>query len=167
MSPRKFFIVAIAMSFFAIDFASPVRAQEPNAEHLAAAKKALAVTKATEGFDFILPKASVNLKNQLSANNHDRADEIDRVVDEEALGLAVRRGVLENEAAKLFATTFKQPELEAISDFFATDVGQKYLASTPVLARELSKAARVWSSGVLRDFEKNVSKKLQEAAANK
>lgn len=99
----------------------------------------MAATKATEGFDFILPRASLTLKNTLSANNPDRADEIDRTVDEEALALASRRGDLEGEAAKLFAISFTQAELETITAFFGTETGQKYLSSTPVLGRNSQK----------------------------
>ena len=165
MSPRKLFLSVVTSMAMLMGSFSALNAQEASPEHIAAAKKALTATKATEGFDLILPRASVTLKNVLSANNPDRADEIDRTVDEEALALASRRGDLENEAAKLFAVSFTQAELETITAFFGTETGQKYLSSTPVLGRELSKAARVWGAGVQRDLELNVSKKLQEAAA--
>ncbi len=165
MLARVIFVTMFAVSLVGLAFESNSHAQEATPEHIEAAKKALAATKATDSFDLILPNASIALKNRLSANNPNRADEIDRVVDEEALALASRRGVLETEAAKLFTASFSQEELEAVAKFFSTDVGQKYLASTPVLARELSKAARVWSGGVVRDLEINAAKRLQETAA--
>ena len=114
------------------------------------------MTKATDPFDNILLNTSVQLKNQLTAANPDRADQISSIVDEEAIALAPRRGDLENEAARLFATTFTEQELDAINVFFSSKAGAKYLRSTPVLARELGKSARIWANGIGRDLAENV-----------
>lgn len=125
------------------------------------AKKAISATGATDSFDLILPQAALTLKNRLSGNNPDKSDEIDDLVDAETFALAPRRAVLENEAAKLFSATFTDPELEQITAFFASPTGQKYLGNTPNLARELSKSARIWGTGIQRDLSKNVGEKLQ------
>ncbi|MGI9366674.1 MAG: DUF2059 domain-containing protein, partial [Rhizobiaceae bacterium] len=81
-------------------------------------------------------------------------------VDEEAIALAARRGALEGEAARLFASTFTEEELKSIAVFFNSPAGSKYLQSTPILARELGKAARIWGAGINRDLANNVAKKL-------
>ena len=132
--------------------ASASFAQEYTKEHLTKARSAIAATKATDSFDAILFDAASQLKNRLTRDSPDQADLIAEVVDEEAIKLAPRRGDLELEAARLFATTFTEAELEAIADFFGTPAGAKYLRSTPVLARELSKAARIWANGINRDL---------------
>jgi hypothetical protein len=144
-------------------FTAPVFAQEPTAEHLAAARKAMAATKATDSFDVILPQASLELKKRLTNDSPDKADQIDAIVDIEALALAPRRGDLENESAKLFAASFTKEDLEKIAEFFSTEAGEKYLSSTPILARELGKAARIWATGIQRDLASNSAKKLQES----
>jgi len=141
-------------------------AYSQNTDHTAAAKKAMAATRATDSFDLILPNSALQLKNQLSANNPDKSDEIDVIVDEEALALAVRRGDLENAAAKLFINAFSLEELKKITEFFSTEVGQKYLVATPGLARQLGKAARIWGTGIQRDLGRNSSKKLDELLKN-
>ena len=131
---------------------------------LSAARAAVTATDATGGFDNILPNASTALKNQLTAQNPDQAERIATVVDEEALALAVRRGDLETEAARLFANNFTADELKMIAEFFGSPTGKKYLDATPILARELSRAARTWAGGITRDLRENVNKKL--AAGN-
>lgn len=139
-------------------------AQEPSEAHIKAARSAISATRATESFDSILLRTSQNLKNQLSANNPDQAGPISDVVDNEAIALAPRRGDLEGEAARLFANSFSEEELSKIAEFFGSEAGKKYLDNTPILARELSKAARVWANGITRDLATNVNKKLSEEA---
>lgn len=138
-------------------------AQEIDADHLKKAKKALVATEATVAFDDILPAAASALKLRMVGANPNLADQIDLIVDEEAITLAARRGALENESAKLFAITFSPEELTEISNFFSTETGKKYLDSTPILARELSKAARVWRTGIERDLAEASVKKLEAA----
>lgn len=140
-------------------------AQDVDAAQDKAARAAIGATNATDAFDNILPEAALQLKNNLSANNPDKAIEIDTIVNEEALALVERRGALEKEAVKLFAANFTTEEMNAISEFFGTEIGQKYLATTPILARELSKAARVWSQGIQRDLARNAGKRVQELLA--
>ena len=140
--------------------AGSAQAQEVSAEELKVAKRAIAATMATQSFDRILPQTAIGLKNQLSQANPDRAEEIDVIVNEEALKLAPRRGDLETEAATLFTKSFNTEELTAIADFFATPTGKKYLESTPFIARELQKAARVWSNGIRRDMTEAAQKRL-------
>lgn len=137
-------------------------AYSQDAGHTAAAKKAMAATRATDSFDLILPNSAMQLKNRLSSNNPDKSDQIDLIVDDEALALASRRGDLENAAAKLFIDAFSIEELDKISAFFGTELGQKYLSKTPTLARELGKAARVWGTGVQRDLATNSGKKVAD-----
>ena len=155
---------AVALALSLVTFAvHPSFAQTISAEHLAVARKAVTATQATNGFDILLPQAALDLKNQLVNNNPDLAAQIDVIVDEEAIALAARRADLENEAAQLFANAVSQEELEKIAGFFSTDAGKKYLNNFPILARELSKAARIWGSGIRRDLGQNSSRRLSEA----
>ncbi|MEL6504436.1 MAG: DUF2059 domain-containing protein [Pseudomonadota bacterium] len=162
--PRLFSAAAGVMLMLAAGFGTVAHAQEFSESHLSAARKAISATRATATFDNILFNASAGLKNQLTAKSPDKVDEISNVVDEEALALAPRRGDLEGEAARLFANTFSEAELNEIATFFASETGSKYLGATPVLARELGKSARVWANGISRDLAANVAKRLEPAA---
>ncbi|MFD0918010.1 DUF2059 domain-containing protein [Pseudahrensia aquimaris] len=159
---NAFVSAAIATAAISGSFAF---AQEIDEATDKAARAAISATQATDTFDNILPQASLALKNNLSANNPDKASEIDAIVDEEALKLVERRGALEREAVKLFAANFTTEELQTIADFFSSETGKKYLATTPLLARELSKAGRVWGQGIQRDLGQNASKRVEELLA--
>lgn len=140
-----------------------VSAQDITSEHLAAARKAIDATNATASFDNILLETAQRIKDQLIGTSPDQLEKINRVVDEEAIALAVRRGDLEAEAARLFANTFSLEELNDIANFFGSETGKKYQSSTPILARELGKAARVWATGINRDLTDAVTRKMLEA----
>lgn len=139
-------------------------AQDISDSHLSEARKALSATRATQPFDNILIQAATALKNRLTATNPDQVNSISETVDAEAIALAARRSDLETEAARAFAGTFTEAELKKISEFFSSDVGQKYLDSTRVIGRQLSRSAQVWGRGIQRDLTQNVTKKL---SANK
>ena len=136
--------------------------QDYSAEHLKAARAAIKATRATETFDAILINAATGIKNSFTATNPNFADQIADIVDEEAIALAVRRGDLEKEAARLFAANFAVEELNEIAAFFTSPAGVKYLKRTQPLALQLSKAARTWANGISRNLRVNVEKKVQE-----
>ena len=143
--------------------AGGLSAQELSESHLTAGRKAVAATQATLSFDAILYNTSAKLKNNLTAKNPHQADLISTIVDEEALALASRRGALEGEAARLFATRFSEAELAEMAEFFNSDTGKKYLGTTAPLAKDLGKIARIWANGIANDMAKNVGKRLSEA----
>lgn len=137
-------------------------ADEPTAKHIDAARRMISSAKFTDRFDAILPDASVSLKNQLTNTQPDKSVEIDLIVDEEALLLAVRRGSLEVEAIKLITQTYSIKELDEMTEFFSSTAGQKYLTMMPVVFQDLDKAARIWSAGIRRDLQQSVITRINE-----
>jgi len=139
----------------------PARAQEISEDHLNAARQAIAAINATNRYDNILPGLAERLKAQYIQGSPNFQEDIARVVDEEALALAVRRADLEREAATIYAKAFTQEELQAISAFYATEPGKKLLSTGPLVARELTKAAEIWANGISRDLPNRTAEKLR------
>lgn len=159
-TPVAAIALSITFALASVALAPAAMAQELSEEHLTAAAKAIDATNATDSFDVILLQAASSIKDQLIGTSPDKVEEINKVVDEEAIALAVRRSDLEGEAKRLFAKNFTIAELGKITEFFGSELGKKYLSSTPILARELSKAARVWGQGINRDLTDNVTKRM-------
>ncbi len=155
-----FFLISI-MAAGQWDHAS---AQDVSDDHMASARKAIEATRATESYDSILFDAASRSKDQFIAASPDLADQISTIVDEQAIALAPRRSALEEEAARLFANSFSQSELDDIAAFYNSPAGVKYNEATPILARELSRAARVWATGINRDLNSAVQAKIIEVA---
>ncbi|MCB1385793.1 MAG: DUF2059 domain-containing protein [Nitratireductor sp.] len=140
-----------------------VRAQETSESHLAAARRAIGATRSTDRFDNILLQMGQQAKSELIRNSPDKEAEISAIVDEATLTLATRRGDLEGEAVQVFANVFSEDELTAIADFYESDAGKKFLEQTPLVLRELDRAARVWANGVRRDLQGAVVEKMKAA----
>ncbi len=139
------------------------RGQDISEEHLKAAREAVAASKSTQTLDGILPELAERSKTQLIDTRPDAADQISAIVDDAAIALASRRGDLEEEVARAYARIFTEDELKAISAFYNSEAGQKLIVQTPVVARAIDQAARVWTNGIRRDLQQEVAKKLGEA----
>ncbi|MBB4347714.1 DUF2059 domain-containing protein [Aliirhizobium cellulosilyticum] len=137
------------------------RAQEIPEAHLAAARDAIKALNVTDRYDNILPALAENLKAQFIQSSPNFQDQISAIVNEQALTLAPRRADLEKEAATIYAKSFSVDELKAIATFFNTEAGKKLMTSTPLVARELGRAAEIWSNGISRDLTAQSTAKLR------
>jgi len=131
--------------------------------HVAAARKAMSATGATERLDRILPEVSAFTKTGLIANRPDIEGDIVTTVDEVAIELANRRAALENEVAQIYARLFTEEELNTISEFFSGETGNKFLRLTPAIFQQIDQVSRVWRAGIARDMSQEVSNRLREA----
>lgn len=152
---------AVALFVMQVGFA---QAQEITDSHMAAARSAIAAIRATDQFDTVMLQAADALKEQLIQKNPDLLDLIAQTVDEAVLSLASRRGLLETEAATLYAKAFSEQELTAISGFYTSEAGKKLLSDGPIVTRELVKSADIWAKGVARDLAEKVAGVLAEKA---
>lgn len=157
---RRTAAVLAASAFVAL--ASQSYAQEIAESHLKAARATITAVKATDNYDIILPGAAQKLKQELIQQNPDLTDVIISTVDEKVLTLVARRADLEREAAIAYAKIFSEPELNAIAAFYNSDAGKKLLASGPIVAREVVKAADIWQRGITRDLATEVGKQISD-----
>ena len=111
--------------------------------HLAAARAAISAIKATDQFDSILPSVAQQLKGELIQKDPNLESIISTAVDEQSLALAARRADLENEAARAYAVSFNEEELNAITGFYNSPAGKKLLSEGPIVTREVMKAAGI------------------------
>ena len=137
-------------------------AQEISEDHVAAARTAIAALGSTDQFDAIIPGTAEQLKTNLIRANADLQEIISATVDEEALKIVPRRGDLEKEAAQIYAKSFTKEELMAIADFYSSATGKKLIENGPLVIREVTKAAEIWSAGVARDLNVNVNAALED-----
>lgn len=160
-------VAAAAIIVSGIGLAGIARAAEVSDAQMKAAYAAIQATGATAPFDAILPNIAEQLKASFIQSSPNYQDIISSTVDQEALALASRRGDLEKEAAAIYAKTFTVDELNAIANFFNSDVGKKFLKDVPLANRELFKAADIWSAGIQRDLYKSASDKLEKIVGDK
>jgi uncharacterized protein len=154
----RVFALALALSGSA---AFQAQAQDVPQAQLDAARKAITALNVTDRYDSILPALAERLKAQFIQSSPNFQDQISAIVDEQALALAPRRADLEKEAATIYAKSFSVEELNTISTFFNTEAGKKLLTSTPLVSRELGRAAEIWTNGISRDLSAQSTSKLR------
>ncbi len=162
--PRPVFAVLVTAALLA--GAGIASAQEITETHLKAARAAITSIRATDSMDSILPQANQMLKVELIQKNPDMESDIVRIVDEETLAIAPRRGDLEKEVATAFARAFSEQELNEIAAFHSSPTGQKFLTDSPIVGREVGKAVEIWQLGIARDLSRAVGTKLGAIAPN-
>ncbi len=150
----------VISTFLSAALFNATSAQEISEDHIAAAKSAINAIGSTRQFDNALPGMAANTKTTLIQNRPDLQEEITEIVDNAAIELAPRRGVLESEIARVYARIFTEDELNEIAEFYASDTGKKLIKETPILAREIQATAKVWGVGLGRDLNKAVGEKL-------
>ena len=141
---------------------APSAAQDVSDSHLSAARDAIQAINATAQFDNILLAAALNLKSQLIQTSPDQQTIISATVDDVALQLAGRRGDLETEAARVYASYFTEAELAGIAEFYSSEAGRKLLANGPQATRDVLRAADIWGRGINRDLAQSVGAALTE-----
>ncbi len=152
---------ALAILLSGAAFSISASAQEIPADHLKAARDAIASLNATDRFDAILPNLAERLKNEYTVASPNFQTQITKTVEAEALALAPRRADLEKEVAVTFAKSFTVDELKQIAAFYSSPVGKKYLQTLPLVQRETIRAAEIWANGISRDLTANSSAKLR------
>lgn len=162
-SLRRARAASIALALIGATFGGQARSQEVSAEHLQAARTAIRASQSTVSMDIILPNIGEQVKQRLIDSRPDAAEQINAIVNDATIELATRRGDLEEEVARIYARIFTIEELKQIETFYATDAGKKLISETPVIARSMEEASRVWASGVQRDLQEAVAKKIKEA----
>ena len=160
---RQFASLLLA-GLFCMGVSGQALAEEIPAELLAAARTAVNASQSTASLDAILPNLGESAKQQLIQSRPDAADKISAMVDEATLALAPRRANLEDEVARAYARIFNADELKLITDFYKTDAGLKLIKETPVIARAIEDAAKIWSAGIQRDIQLDIAKKVEAGA---
>lgn len=140
-------------------------ADDVTPEQIKAARATINAVGATTKFDVILPTIAEQLKQQLIQATPNFEPVINEVVDAKAIEFAKRRSDLENEAAKVYATSFTLEELNAITAFYTSPAGKKLMTNGPIALRELNKAADIWATGVSRDLTKAASDAIEAKLA--
>ena len=113
-------LLAIVMAF-----PGSASAQEITDAHLQAAWNAVRAVGADNGFDEALPDIAVQVQELLVRQRPDLVREIGNAVNDVAFELIVRRLDLNNDVARIWALAFTEDELNQISSFYNSPIGQK------------------------------------------
>ncbi|WP_455474674.1 DUF2059 domain-containing protein [Bartonella sp. B30(2025)] len=158
---QRFLVCCITVAVLVVNI-GVVYALDMSDKHLDAARKAINAMHATDQFDSFLPTAARDLKNELIGNDPNLATVISEIVDKHALALVKRRSDLEKEIAHVYAKYFTQEELDAITAFYSSNTGKKFLKEVPNIAHDAYSTFEAWRDVIMQDLVKNVKKEMSE-----
>ena len=74
------------------------------------------------------------------------------MVQQVALQLAPRRGDLNNDVARVWANAFSEDELKAITAFYTSPAGQKFLDAGPKVVTDSLQVVKGWSDRLTEEL---------------
>lgn len=140
--------------------------QEISPEHLAKAREYVDLTDAANLYEVTLINLGLEVMRVLIQQDPSLAQPsiqaIQTVYDE----YIERKGELFNQFARIYAIRFNTEELQAIIDFYNTDVGQKLLAQNATINEDMQIAISVWENNARSEFLQRTRTVLREEGYN-
>jgi len=136
----------VALAGALIAFGPAAHSQQPPAASMAAAKDLIASTGAASVFDPLIAGVIEQAKLLFLQQNPALAKDLNEISAKLRTDLAPRKVELNDEMARLYATSFTEPELRAILTFYQSPVGKKLLAQQPNVVDTSMKYAQDWAS---------------------
>ena len=150
-------VIALAMAV-----AAPASAQAPTESHLQAAWTAVRAVGADYLFDEALLDIADRLGIEMKDNRPDLSIEIDELIYDVALELVPRRLDLNNEVSRLWAGTFSESELNEITAFYTSDIGEKLNSLFAAMQRDTLRLLDAWYQRTMDEVRERMILRLQQ-----
>lgn len=137
-------------------------AEDFSKDHLAAAKAAMIASRSIEGFDDILIRTTAQTKANLVRRAPAAASKIEEVTNGVALELVARRAELDAQVEEIWAARFTKPELEEITKFYNSPVGQKFTKEIGGMSQMITIAAQVWQRKIGEEMVNKVRAEMKK-----
>ncbi|MFT6657892.1 DUF2059 domain-containing protein [Maritalea sp.] len=124
------------------------QAQEIGPEHLALAKKYVAMTDTGYLYERVIVDTSKTAMQFLVQQNPEIAASIATAAKDVAISYFDGDNELHDSFARIYAVRFSVEELSEIVAFYETPVGQKVLANNQAIGKNIESAASIWKSNL-------------------
>ena len=125
--------------------AAPNAAHQPSQAAVLLAKQILETKHADNIFDPLIRGVVVKTRDFLMQTNFMWGKDLNEVADNLIKQYSVRSGELMNDAARIYASHFTEPELKQILAFYQSPLGQKVIIEEPKTADESMTMAGNWA----------------------
>ena len=129
---------------------------------LKAARDLLVATNTDAQFATIIPLMFRQMRQSLPAQGPAQQEEVNKVFDEIQKQFLERRGEILDQIARLYAAKFSAEEMNALSDFYRSPIGRKFIAAMPELAADAMRLGNVWGQQIGREAEQKIRDELQK-----
>jgi uncharacterized protein len=141
---------------------APLNAQGPDAARLAAAKDMMQSAGVAKQFDEVMPLLARQLSTGFIAVAPDRADEIRQVFMELTAKFVDRKNELIDQIATAYAEQLTLEDLNAITAFYRSPAGVKFVQVQPQMMRQALALGQRWGAQIGREIEAEARRELQK-----
>jgi uncharacterized protein len=125
--------------------AAPNAAHQPSQAAILLAKQILETKHADNIFDPLIRGVVVKTRDFFMQTNFMWGKDLNEVTDNLIKQYRVRAGELMNDAARIYASHFTEPELKQLLAFYQSPLGQKVIIEEPKTAEESMTMAGDWA----------------------
>jgi hypothetical protein len=155
-------IAAAAALSMLIATALPARAQSPSPEALATAKELMAASGATGQFKTVLPLVFQQLRPVITQGRPEVERDYDQIMPK-ILELAERQyATVAEEMAMIYARNFSVQEMQELTAFYKSPIGQKFLERFPVVVQESIAVGQKFGERLVKDMQETLTDELRK-----
>lgn len=158
MSVMRVLAAVVVMTILA----APARAQAPAPETLAAARDLIATVKFSDQFNALMPNIMTGMKATIVQNRPEVERDYDAFVPALLDTMRQRLGELTETVALIYAENFTVDDLRAITAFYKTPVGQKYIEKTSQVTRQTMVAGQQFGKTISAEAQKLMVEELRK-----
>jgi uncharacterized protein len=145
---------------------SAVSGQELAPEHLALARKFVDLTDKAAVFEVALVQVGIDSLRTILAQNPDKYEIIDAAVTKVLDAYKAKKGELMDQFARVYAQVLTVEDLQAIVEFYGSDVGQKLANVQADSNDELQTVMSLYSINLRTEFFAQVRAELRAQGFN-
>jgi hypothetical protein len=137
-------------------------AQSPAPDAMTAARELVVTMRTAEQFKAIMPAVIQNLKPAIVQNRPEVARDLDAIMPLLLEGMSARVNEIVDEITALYARTFTVDELNAITAFYRSPVGQKFLLKLPAITQESMVIGQKFGQSVATELQGRIVEELRK-----
>lgn len=134
-------------------------------DHLRAAQRAITAAKASEGFDQILPTLAEQTQGLFTRSYPALTTQIEEVTIQVAIEMAQRRPQLDRTIQEIWARRFSIDELNEITEFYNSPIGEKVADLSPSISALSVGASKQWADALSTEMVEEVRRRMQAQGA--
>lgn len=155
-----------AWAFVAVLAVSPVVAQPAADDGLAAARELIAVTRATEHVQQMLPAIMQALKPAIVQGRPEVERDFDAVMPLLLNAVGSRIGEMVDQMAAVYAHNFTPDEIHQLVVFYRGPLGQRFLEKMPVVMQESLAIGQAFGKQIAGELQSRMIEELRKKGHN-
>jgi hypothetical protein len=157
---RALAVVCLGLALPAL--ASTAQAQQIDPARMAAAKEMMEAARVERQFEQMMPLLLSRMQESFRSLAPERRALIDGVFEQIGRKFAVRRSELIAEIAGVYAQKLDAAELKAITEFYKSPAGLKFIEAQPQIMQESMAAGQRWGQQIAREIEEEARRELKK-----